>query len=980
MKKLCSAVLTAVMLTQGFGAVSFADATDQTGTAETSEVLYQQTFSDWDATSWTDRTAAPGMTLANPCVDGSGTGKFTNLKPYTETDGNATALLYRYGNNGTWYNWTDTDRNGAFDVIPFGKVIESGKIYVSMDFYIPNKVIAPDDNNQLTERDVNGKTHITLFNTSDQDYTVAGQSCKSTGEAKDSFIAADCEDEALPASDVDSTYPNHQSTLTKIIANANETKALTMSFARMEGSAVNTNGENTGGEKNLARESWHKLQIVIDCDNDITSTSGNWKAHPVKVYVDGEVVSEKASAGYLASDTAAKGCKGIGIYRAGYSNGGVRFDNIYVSHYTNTADVKMLEEETDISDKKVTAAFTDILDRMPTDSDFTVTDASGNTVKNYVVSGDNKKVTFDFTYATGVPKDGKVNISVNSTSTLKGSRTGGNVSGTFTTHGTEVLYQQTFSDWDATSWTENSAAPGMTLANPDPKGVYTGNYYSNLKPYNEGDGDESALMWNGSNVGAPFYSANLKEIHGAFDVIPFNKIIKDGKIYISMDFYAPTKKWADQAYATGSTDDNYANISNVITLFNTSDVTYSVSKSWRGTQTYTGTGDDVNKFIAADADGDNMGDDNPNIAVAGNYVSTHQSQLVHLRAIGKDADGSSKLYVNAGKFKRIEVSACQDANTSNDSLKCSPDAWHKLEIIVDCDATVENADKEWKGNPVTVYCDGNKISDASTAYLASDFSDDKKPGYKGIGIFRRGTAGENRIAGMRYDNIYVSHYRGEKQDSVKLLEADSDYSDKKVSIAFTEYLNKTTPTESDFEVVTNVGTPIKGYTVSGDARKVTFDFANATNVPTNGKVIISAKDTLTGNISGLNVSGSMEIPFGLSGTNVFEKQGDGGVWIAATSISGANKIRAHINVTNGEISDDENAKKKILYIIAKYTEDADGSLILSEIIKSDSVDCAANGGTQEVTQEITVDSNAIYKAFVWNADGYRPFMESAVIQ
>ena len=955
MKKLCSAVLTAVMLTQGFGAVSFADATDQTGTAETSEVLYQQTFSDWDATSWTDRTAAPGMTLANPRVDGSATEKFTNLKPYTETDGDATALLYRYGNNGTWYNWTDTDRNGAFDVIPFGKVIESGKIYVSMDFYIPNKVIAPDDNNQLTERDVNGKTHITLFNTSDQDYTVAGQSCKSTGEAKDSFIAADCEDEALPASDVDSTYPNHQSTLTKIIANANETKALTMSFARMEGSAVNTNGENTGGEKNLAREYWHKLQIVIDCDNDITSTSGNWKAHPVKVYVDGEVVSEKASAGYLASDTAAKGCKGIGIYRAGYSNGGVRFDNIYVSHYTNTADVKMLEEETDISDKKVTAAFTDILDRMPTDSDFTVTDASGNAVKNYVVSGDNKRVTFDFTYATGVPKDGKVNISVNSTSTLKGSRTGGNVSGTFTTHGTEVLYQQTFSDWDATSWTDRTAAPGMTLANPRVDGSAT-EKFTNLKPYTETDGDATALLYRYGNNGT-WYNWTDTDRNGAFDVIPFGKVIESGKIYVSMDFYIPNKVIAPDD--NNQLTERDVNGKTHITLFNTSDQDYTVAG-----QSCKSTGKAKDSFIAADCEDEAL----PASEVDSTYPN-HQSTLTKIIA---NVNETKALTMS---FARMEGSAVNtNSENTGGEKNLARESWHKLQIVIDCDNDITSTSGNWKAHPVKVYVDGEVVSEkASAGYLASDTA---AKGCKGIGIYRAGYSN----GGVRFDNIYVSHYRGEKQDSVKLLEADSDYSDKKVSIAFTEYLNKTTPTESDFEVVTNVGTPIEGYTVSGDARKVTFDFTNATKLPIDGKIIITPKNTLTGKISGLNVSGSMEIPFGFSGTNVFEKQGAGGVWIAATSISGANKIRAHINVTNGEISDDENAKKKILYIIAKYTEDADGSLILSEIIKSDSVDCAANGGTQEVTQEITVDSNAIYKAFVWNADGYRPFMESAIIQ
>ncbi|MDO5587014.1 MAG: hypothetical protein Q4G53_08025, partial [Clostridia bacterium] len=293
--------------------------------------------------------------------------------------------------------------------------------------------------------------------------------------------------------------------------------------------------------------------------------------------------------------------------------------------------------------------------------------------------------------------------------------------------------------------------------------------------------------------------------------------------------------------------------------------------------------------------------------------------------------------------------------------------WHKLQIVIDCDNTVTSSDGKWEGNPVKVWVDGTLYHDkASTAKFVSD----NVSGYKGIGLYRRGWA----RPGVRYDNIYVSHYKTEKQDSVKLLEDEKDFSDKKVSVAFTEYLNKA-PEASDFDVKTNVGTPIEGYTVSGDARKATFDFTNATKLPIDGKVIITPKNTLTGKISGLGISGSMEIPFGFSGTNVFEKQDEDGTWFAATTMEAGDTVRSHINVTNGY-----SQPKSMVYIIAKYTKDADGSLILSEIIKSDSVGCAENGGTQEVMQEITVDSGAVYKAFVWNADGYRPFMESAVIK
>ena len=325
--------------------------------------------------------------------------------------------------------------------------------------------------------------------------------------------------------------------------------------------------------------------------------------------------------------------------------------------------------------------------------------------------------------------------------------------------------------------------------------------------------------------------------------------------------------------------------------------------------------------------------------------------------------------VFTGGFMRVDRNANRDGAVYNkfDSNALSKGKWHKLQAIVDCDTTVKNSDGMWEGNPVKVYFDGTLYNDnASTANFVSD----NVSGYKGIGLYRR----EYARSGVRFDNIYISHYTTDKEDSVKLLDAENDFSDKKVSVAFTEYLNKT-PETSDFEVKTNVGTPIEGYTVSGDARKVTFDFTKATKLPSDGKVIISAKNTLTGKISGLNVSDSMEIPFGFSGTNVFEKKDTDDTWFTATTLSQGDTVRSHINVTNG-YSD----PKTMVYIIAKYTKDADGSLILSEIIKSESVECKAKESKDLMTDITNPDSGAVYKAFVWNADGYRPFMKSAVIQ
>ncbi|MDO5587076.1 MAG: hypothetical protein Q4G53_08335, partial [Clostridia bacterium] len=336
MKKLCSAVLTAVMLTQGFGAVSFADTTGQTGTAETPEVLYQQTFSDWNEESWNANSPAPGMTLAHWYYDNSYKDvKYTNLKPYSEDDGNKSALMFNDNNSGYWYQWSAGTFNGAFDVIPFGKNIESGKLYISMDVYIPDKVSG--------DRKINGSTAITLFNNSTQDYTVNAEgtdrTCVATGGYKANeqtgvleteFIGPDAEWQAGAQGASDSAVTTHQSTLANFSAytdnGTDKAEVTAYTFARTNCLGVGTNNEGLYHVKSgVARDSWHKLQIMVDCDQEITSTSQTWKANPIKVYLDGEAVSETASVGHLASDTSVTGDKGIGFYRSGWYNGGMRF-------------------------------------------------------------------------------------------------------------------------------------------------------------------------------------------------------------------------------------------------------------------------------------------------------------------------------------------------------------------------------------------------------------------------------------------------------------------------------------------------------------------------------------------------------------------------------------------------------------------------------------------------------------------------------
>ena len=80
LKRITTAALAAVMLmpTLNVGATDNADV----GSVITeSEVLYQETFSNWDASTWNDKTAAPGMVLANLDITGATSTGMSNIKP-----------------------------------------------------------------------------------------------------------------------------------------------------------------------------------------------------------------------------------------------------------------------------------------------------------------------------------------------------------------------------------------------------------------------------------------------------------------------------------------------------------------------------------------------------------------------------------------------------------------------------------------------------------------------------------------------------------------------------------------------------------------------------------------------------------------------------------------------------------------------------------------------------------------------------------
>ena len=402
----------------------------------------------------------------------------------------------------------------------------------------------------------------------------------------------------------------------------------------------------------------------------------------------------------------------------------------------------------------------------------------------------------------------------------------------------EVLYQETFSNWDASTWNDKTAAPGMVLANLDFTGA-TSTVMSNIKPYSDEDGNKSALMWNPANNGASNQSVvPYEKRSGAFDVIPFNKVINDGKIYVSMDIFIPEYTWNNDenryynegdVTGTVTSDSIKSNGSLAISLFNTSTVDYTDTSG-----TYKATGEDLNSFMATVSEAAHFDKET--------YVSNHQSQLVELTFPFNESGAMAF----TGGFMRVDRNANRDGAVYNkfDSNALSKGKWHKLQAIVDCDTTVKNSDGMWEGNPVKVYFDGTLYNDnASTANFVSD----NVSGYKGIGLYRRGYA----RSGVRFDNIYISHYKGEESGPTPIITISDD--NKHISAALSEYVENKPSIDGFVIKNASTGTVLGGYTATEREKEYAFDFEQPL---VNGKYKIYHKSAVGAITEKTNTDGS----------------------------------------------------------------------------------------------------------------------------
>ncbi len=425
-KRITTAALAAAMLLpmSSIG-VSTADA-DTENTIYESEVLYQQTFSYWDMSTWTQNTPAPGMVLGNADYTGKATNTFyTNLKQYSEDDGDKSAIMWRGDNSGANAGVYVNNRNGAFDVIPFGKVINSGKIYFSIDFWAPNEYAWNDaenryynDSDLTSSSDANnglkiqGTIGLTLFNTGTQPYeddmskTYGGTyhdgnmnnakvNYGATGEELYNFIAADTA--ASKIQDSETPLPVHQSEMFYINTAQNKIYGCSGPMSGINRRAATITGASEiWPQYDNSTSKWHKLEVIIDCDTTVTSDNGLFEGNPVKAYVDGVLVNQNASTAKLVSENVS-GYKGIGIYRRGWARGGVRFDNIYISHYdgdtSGPAPILNVSED----NKQITAAFAEYIKDKPSIDGFVIKNAStGKILSGYTATEREKEYVFDF--------------------------------------------------------------------------------------------------------------------------------------------------------------------------------------------------------------------------------------------------------------------------------------------------------------------------------------------------------------------------------------------------------------------------------------------------------------------------------------------------------------------------------------------------------------------------------------------------------
>ena len=329
----------------------FAGITPTVFAADTkTEVLYKSSFSDY-----TENGTPDGWVMSSKMV--------VNHEE-VDCDKSDVTTVYEEG-HGNAVRITASSGGTVKDVIPFNKVVSSGKLHISFDMKRP-------------ESPSGSKAFVTLFNVLGNGVYLDTNNL-ATGAPLQNY-------DPYNLTDFRGFIGYHASQLLRI--NYNDGKVLASETGHTWMTQLDTG-------YTIPANQWYHTDMIIDLDT-----------HRYEVWIDGEKVTEnmtksgtdtKYAYGSFRSDQGKGAFKGLGILQQDGNEKTGTYDNICITHYTTNDEIQMVVEPgkdgigSDASDGKyLNVAFNDSLVSDFRDSDFEVKDDSGNPVTGFKVSESNK--------------------------------------------------------------------------------------------------------------------------------------------------------------------------------------------------------------------------------------------------------------------------------------------------------------------------------------------------------------------------------------------------------------------------------------------------------------------------------------------------------------------------------------------------------------------------------------------------------------
>ena len=366
-KKRLSLLVSAatVVASLSIGTVSYADESYE-------DSIYASSFSDYTENGTPDGWVMSSKMVVNHEEVDCDKSDVTTV--YEEGHGNAARITASSG--GT-----------VKDVIPFNKVVSSGKLHISFDGKRP-------------ESSSGSKAFVTLFNVLGNGVYLDTNDL-ATGAKLQNY-------DPYNLTDFRGFIGYHASQLLRI--NYNDGKVLASETGHTWMTQLDTG-------YTIPANQWYHTDMIIDLDT-----------HRYEVWIDGEKVTEnmtksgtdtKYAYGSFRSDQGKGAFKGLGFLQQDGNEKTGTYDNIFITHYNNDDSVKLVGEylSGDNSGFIMNVAFSELLNRAPQNGDFIITDSyTGDKIDYTFKSADERHAVLK----VSTDKAAKLNVSFNKSSGLSG--------------------------------------------------------------------------------------------------------------------------------------------------------------------------------------------------------------------------------------------------------------------------------------------------------------------------------------------------------------------------------------------------------------------------------------------------------------------------------------------------------------------------------------------------------------------------------